>query len=173
MNVPSQKPVPQIDRLCFCSARPGDNVSGARWTVMGAVLIIAWGFMLGPLACAESGDPVPSTSASAWAPTLSTLERGMSYYDVVRLLGAPLDKKELESRRGDIWKYPNQKIIFQGGKVVAWMREDEAGIAGSESSAASGEDGSLMVTQEKDLDKRDLENLLGEIVSDLDQKQLN
>lgn len=49
------------------------------------------------------------------------LQRGMRFYDVVRLWGAPQQKKKDTSGFQEAWIYGNGKVIFQQGSVVAWV----------------------------------------------------
>ena len=54
------------------------------------------------------------------------LSNSMSYYEVVKLWGAPQEKHELEAKRQDIWIYSDYKVIFSQGKVVAWINTGAA-----------------------------------------------
>lgn len=49
------------------------------------------------------------------------LANSMSYYEVLKAWGPPLEKHEHEAKREDIWMYGDSKVIFSNGKVVAWM----------------------------------------------------
>lgn len=80
------------------------------------------GFFLDNL-MAQSEEDRSASGASAIpipAEVFYELKQDMSFYDVVRLLGAPLEKKESETKREDVWLYPEQKVFFHEGKVVAW-----------------------------------------------------
>ena len=43
---------------------------------------------------------------------------GMSVGDVLRTNGAPQEKDELEIKRLEIWRYPQQELVFSKGTVV-------------------------------------------------------
>lgn len=96
-------------------------------------------------------------------------QRGMSFHDVVKAYGPPLEKKELESRRGDVWTYPEMKVIFQHGRLVAWVWRGDSPLTQSSSMASSASDASVLY-ESSQLNKQQLESLLGEIVSDLDNR---
>ena len=58
-----------------------------------------------------------ATSAMA-APRAVPLTNGMSFGEVLQAWGAPKDKLEFESRRKDVWIYPDgRQVTFEDGKV--------------------------------------------------------
>lgn len=76
------------------------------------------------------------------SPRKPPLAPDMSYGDVLRLWGDPLEKTVKETSRIEIWEYKTEKVIFTAGKVSAWSGADQ------QSSLASS-DGSAQVEVEK------------------------
>jgi hypothetical protein len=100
------------------------------------------------------------------APALSN---GMRYYQVLKLWGAPLEKKTEETHRQEVWIYHGGKVIFQGGQVVAWIApselDEKAGSGGA--SASPGPDES----EKADQRRRNMAQVLGEIIQDLPENK--
>lgn len=48
----------------------------------------------------------------------SSLELGMSQYEVLSSWGAPQDKSERESARIEVWSYPEGDLFFHEGSLV-------------------------------------------------------
>ena len=46
------------------------------------------------------------------------IQLGMTLYQVVSLLGAPLEKIEYESSRSERWHYAHGSLLFRSGRVV-------------------------------------------------------
>lgn len=44
----------------------------------------------------------------------------MSYYDVLKSWGPPIEKEERESKREHVWMYEDARVVFQEGKVSSW-----------------------------------------------------
>lgn len=63
-------------------------------------------------------------SAMAWSQK-AMLNRQMGYSEVLQLWGAPIEKIEKETKRQDVWRYPDAKVIFNKGRVVAWSYIDD------------------------------------------------
>jgi hypothetical protein len=53
---------------------------------------------------------------------------GMSYRDVLRLWGGPVEKQEFEAKREDLWLYSSKKVRFKEGKVISIMDLTEAAV---------------------------------------------
>lgn len=58
---------------------------------------------------------VTQTSAQLYIPEVKV---GMAQGDVLKIFGAPADKVENETKRREIWSYPNRKLIFIKGKLA-------------------------------------------------------
>ena len=103
--------------------------------------------------------------ALLWAEApLIELKHGMSFYDVLKSLGTPQEKLEREAQREEVWIYANRKIIFQEGKVVAWSDGTSPKHAPQQPSTA-------LADAKVQSDPKQVESLLGEILSDLNSKQ--
>jgi hypothetical protein len=63
-------------------------------------------------------------SAMAWSQK-PMLNKQMGYSDVLQLWGAPIEKIEKETKRQDVWRYADAKVIFNKGRVVAWSYNDD------------------------------------------------
>lgn len=89
------------------------------------------------------------------------ISEGMTFAEVVRLLGAPSEKVERETKRENIWKYSDREVFFQEGRVVS-VKLSEAAAA-----AAVGDplDDDLSTYSDQELDENvAVEEILSEIM---------
>jgi hypothetical protein len=115
------------------------------------------------LAFAAAAAVLPVSALAEHQPP--PLTAGQSYRDVLMLWGPPDEKIEMESRRRDIWKYPNGQAVFENGRVVAWNRADTTSPPGAQARVKRDEKrnepaNSRTVTQ-------DNPNLIDEIMNEL------
>ena len=54
---------------------------------------------------------------------------GMTYGEVIKLWGPPLEKREKELKREEEWRYAEARVIFRGGRVASWSSESGLGAA--------------------------------------------
>ena len=57
-------------------------------------------------------------ASEASAESRGGLNTGMEFYDVLKLWGPPLEKREYHGRHRDVWNYPDVRIVFEDGKLV-------------------------------------------------------
>jgi hypothetical protein len=119
-------------------------------------------------------EPTPEAAPEA-APTMdisrlaSQLRLGMTYHEIVKLLGAPGERKEMEAKRSAVWEYGSHKIFFREGKVVAWtsVNAAPAQAEGSGIESPAGADNQHIQasgTKKDPPDEETIRSLLGEIM---------
>lgn len=64
-------------------------------------------------------------SSSAQGAAVDEIMEGMSYGEVITLLGAPEEKREYEVKREAIWFYKDGSVRFREGKVVLDQEDKE------------------------------------------------
>ncbi len=64
--------------------------------------------------------PSPRVLAAAKFPPL---QAGMAFHEVVYLWGSPAEKSERETKREDLWRYPQGEVLFREGVVVSWKAQ--------------------------------------------------
>ncbi len=143
-------------------ARPYSSTSGALLS-RGVLVLMLWlcaAEAFSKYARAESGsDPFEQASPSAGVSSTvveqqqQSLERqaggpygnigresqprnGMSFHEVLKLYGAPLERKEREARRETVWEYPERQIFFKEGRVVAWASGGQKSMSPQEPKVA-------------------------------------
>ena len=96
------------------------------------------------------------------------LELHMGYADVLTRWGPPVEKREFESKREDLWLYGEEKVIFRNGKVIAWS---DAPSSPSKRMAAQAEKKLRLDKSSKgrDLEDSKKEQAVEEILEDLMQ----
>ena len=81
-------------------------------------------FIFAAALCAHASDtePVPSEPAE-----------GMTYQQVLKSWGAPLEKRELETKREDVWLYSSKSVTFKEGRVIeisdTWSGDQSAALS--------------------------------------------
>lgn len=74
---------------------------------------------------AASGGSSQSAERPVEIPlTVPDLSHGLTYRDVIRLWGAPHERREMEAKRETVWEYGPRKVFFKEGRVVAWVSQD-------------------------------------------------
>jgi hypothetical protein len=112
-----------------------------------------WICLFGPGNCAQAQfQPFP-------------LKNGMSFYEVLKNWGTPLEKRQHESLHEEIWVYNSGKIIFQDGKVVAWTIPSAHARRAGDGQIITG----LTPSAEQEQDRKKAEEILGEILKDIPQ----
>lgn len=73
---------------------------------------------------------IASLSAYAAEPLDSlpegTLQKGMTYHQVLKRWGSPEARFEYETARKERWKYPDAEVVFLEGKVMSWKASDRS-----------------------------------------------
>ena len=75
------------------------------------LLIFVWVVSLSPALAEEEGTSVFRVGRG------KVLEIGMNYQDVTQAFGDPVEKMEYESKREEVWKYPEAEIRFSKGRI--------------------------------------------------------
>lgn len=75
-----------------------------------------YGSMLLALGAFVGGAADVSVAADT-QPTRVEVTPGMAYHEVITAWGAPIEKREHESRREDVWIYPELLVHFKEGRV--------------------------------------------------------
>jgi hypothetical protein len=60
----------------------------------------------------------------------------MEYHEVLKLWGAPADKREHEIKREDVWIYGGAAVTFKEGKVISWSKGSQTVSEDGETSDA-------------------------------------
>ena len=127
---------------------------------------VAWGVpesaevAVGGVPEAATQTPVVDVSRLA-----AQLRPGMTYHEIVRLLGAPSERKEMEAKRTAVWEYGAYKIFFREGKVVAWTSVSASIPEGtSVSPEAKIQPAESQAKKQNPADEETIRSLLGEIM---------
>jgi len=131
---------------------------------------VAWGVpesaevAVGGVPEAATQTPVVDVSRLA-----AQLRPGMTYHEIVRLLGAPSERKEMEAKRTAVWEYGAYKIFFREGKVVAWTSVSVSVSASapegtSVSPEAKIQPAESQAKKQNPADEETIRSLLGEIM---------
>jgi hypothetical protein len=103
-------------------------------------------------------------------PDFSRLSRGLTLHEVIRLWGAPDERKEREAKREIVWLYGETQIFFQNGKVVGWTSGGTRAVRDSPSSGAgSAEPMASPTTSANPPDDEAIRSILGEILERTEQ----
>jgi len=69
------------------------------------------------------------------------IHEGMTFSQITRLLGSPVEKIEKEAKREDIWTFRESKLIFKEGRLRALMYNDiEMALSDEKLAETSSED---------------------------------
>lgn len=71
-------------------------------------------------------------SASAQSSHLE-LTNGMTFAQVLKAWGPPLNKQEFEVKREDLWAYSKYQVVFKNGKLSSWTSNEEIQLASNSS----------------------------------------
>lgn len=97
---------------------------------------------------------------------LGELNNGMSLYDVLQAWGPPDDKQQAEAKKQETWRYGSGKVIFQDGKVVAWIHPQEGYRSATEEPSADAiVKDSVTAAPPSGTHRAVVEEILGEILS--------
>jgi len=110
----------------------------------------------------EAATPTAVVDISRLA---AQLRPGMTYHEIVRLLGAPSERKEMEAKRTAVWEYGDYKVFFREGKVVAWTSVSASIPEGtSVSPEAKIQPAESQAKKQNPTDEETIRSLLGEIM---------
>lgn len=75
-----------------------------------------------------------SLSANAQSSHLQ-LANGMTFTQVLKAWGPPLNKQEFEVKREDLWEYSKYQLVFKNGKLDSWKSNAEMQLASNSSNS--------------------------------------
>lgn len=151
---------------------PPTRVGGRSYLAEGLGLLFAVAHLVIPLHSWGEAEEVvvPEEAQAAATPeqrnperSIHLLRHGMSYHEVVKTLGAPNERKEMESKRSATWEYGKAKVFFREGRVVAWTSDDARSETSLDTERAVGRPIEQQSPREAS-DEETIRSLLGEIM---------